>query len=84
MHLAAIPEAGRAQGHLRAADARAVDGEREENVGISHVVVVKEVFRAGLKGVGIERPAAEGDRYTELAFFVALTVQGNKAQDSGW
>ena len=40
--------------------------------------MVEEVVDAGLEGVGVEEPAAEGDLYAELVLFIALTVEGEK------
>jgi hypothetical protein len=40
--------------------------------------VVEEVVDAGLEGVGVEQPAAEGDLDAELMLFVALAVEGRE------
>ena len=66
MELAAIPEARRAQRQFRAANQSSVDRDGNEDVGFADVVVIEEIFGAGFEIVGIERPAANGNRDAEL------------------
>ncbi len=42
--------------------------------------MVEEIVGAGLEVVGVENPAAKGNRHTELMFFVPFAVQRGKAQ----
>ena len=79
IHLTAITKAGRAQGELPAADARAFDGDGEKEIGIVEIVVVKEVCGAREKVIGVKGPTAQGNGDAELMLFVALAVKRDEA-----
>ncbi len=79
MRLAEAPEMRRAQGELPGLNERALHGDGNEDAGLADVVVVEEIFGAGLEGVGVEQPAAEGNLHAELMLFVALAVQRDEA-----
>ncbi len=79
MGLSVAPQPGRVQGQLPGADQRSIDRDREVDAGVPHVGVVEEVVDAGLEGVRIEQPAAEGNLYTKLVLLIALSVQRSKA-----
>src|SRR5580704_17069987 len=72
IHLASIANARRLQGQLPSIDPRALDRNREKDIGIVEVVVVEEVLRPGEKIVGVERPTAQGNGDAELMLFIAL------------
>ena len=60
-----------------------VDGEREENIGISHAVVVEEIPGAGAEIVRRRSPALEGNGHPELVFFVALAAERDESRSPG-
>lgn len=80
MDLNAMPNPGGAERQFPATNHGAIDGERKEDVGIAYAIVVEEVGGVGLEVVGIESPSANGDGYSELMFFVPLSVQGNETK----
>ena len=55
-------------------------GDGDEDAGLADVLVVEEVFGAGLEGVGVEEPAVEGDLNAELMFFVAFSFEWDVAE----
>ena len=75
MNLAAIPDARRTKRDFPRVNQRAINRDGKKKIGFADIVVVEEIIRAGLKCVGIQRPAAEGNRDAELVLFVALAVQ---------
>src|SRR5271163_4318352 len=83
MKLTDIPYARRANRQLVALDQRAVDGERQERIGISDVVMVEEVLGVGMKMIHIDRPARNWNRQSELVFLIAFAVQRYKSQIIG-
>ena len=83
MGLAELPEARRAQRQLPGADECAVDGDREVDARVADVGVVEEVVDAGLEGVGVEEPVAEGNLHAELVLFVAFAVQRREGRIAG-
>src|ERR1035438_5926388 len=78
--LGAIMNAWRTQGEFPPIDARTLDGDGEKDVGIIEVVVVEEIVGASQKIVGVECPSSDRNRHSKLMFFIALPVQGGKAQ----
>ena len=53
--------AGRSGSELPSVDAGAVNGQREEDVGIAEHIVVEVIFRCGAEIVDVEAPAGNGD-----------------------
>src|SRR5271168_2146087 len=80
VELQAILDARRANRQFPAVDARALNGDGKENIGIVQIVVIEKVFRAGEKIVGVDGPALEGNGDAELVFFVAFAVERNEPQ----
>ena len=78
MQLTSVPETRGAKRNLRAANARSGNGDGDENVGLSDIVVVEKVYAAGFEIVDVQSPAANRDRHAELMFFVALAMQRNE------
>src|SRR6266446_5842982 len=56
VQLPAPEESGGAQGDLPPADSRAIDRQREKNIGIADAVVVKEISRPSVKSIGVDDP----------------------------
>src|SRR5579859_4230859 len=57
VQLCPLEQLGRTHGALPTANARPVEGEREEDAGVADHVVVEEVFGVGAEGVEIEGPS---------------------------
>ncbi len=76
--LAAVMDARRAQRKFPAVDARALNGDRDENLRVIEIVVVEEVGGASEKVVSVQDPAFEGNRDSELMLFVPLAMQGHE------
>lgn len=83
VELGAIKNARGGRGGFPALDAGAVDGEREEDVGVAENVVIEEILRGGAKVGDVEGPALEWDGQTELTLLVAFAVEGEKATRRG-
>src|SRR5215469_14081774 len=79
MELGATGDAWRAGGGFPTADASAVDGQREEDVGVAEDVVVEEIVGCGAEVGNVEGPACEGNGESELALFITLAVQRQEA-----
>src|ERR1700730_10136764 len=75
MSLTIAPLPGRAQCEFPPLYERSVDGDGIEEAGLANVGVVEGIVGAGLEGVGVEHPSAEGNLHAELMLFVALAVQ---------
>ena len=80
MDLGTVGNPGGAERQFPATNYSAIDGQRKEDVGIAYAIVVEEVGGVGLEVVGIESPSANGDGYSELMFFIPLSVQRNECQ----
>ena len=80
MELSASGDAGRVRGDFPAANAGAVDGEREENVGVAEHIVVEEVSGAGAEVGNVKGPARERNGQAEFVLFVALTAQRQETE----
>src|SRR5581483_3395424 len=73
----------RFHGRLEAADAGAVYGQREEDVGVAEHVVVEEVARGGMEVAEVEIPAAQRDGESELVCLIALAAKWQKSKALG-
>src|SRR5882672_100754 len=62
--------------HFPAADAGALQSEREKDIGVAQSIVVEEVLRPSAKIGNIEGPALERNRQAEFVLFVAFAVEG--------
>src|SRR6202000_1921279 len=80
MKLADIPQSGRADRQLIALDQGAINGERQEGVGVADVVVIEEILGQGMEGVEIDGPAVDRDAQAELILLVTLSMKGNESQ----
>ena len=80
VELGASCDARRVRGGFPAADAGAINGEREENIGIPEDVVVKEIPRAGAEVGNVKRPARQRDGQTKFMLLVALAAQREKTE----
>src|SRR5271170_5056951 len=78
--LRAIFDTRGTQRQFPAVDTRALNGYGNEQLRILEIIVVEEICGQGLKVVGIDGPAVEGNGYAELVFFVTLAMQWNEAQ----
>ena len=66
-------ETGRAQREFPSSNQGLGNGNGEEDVGRSDIVVVQKIGDVGLEVIGVEDPSAVRDGDAELMFFVALT-----------
>ena len=80
INLRPIADARRAQRKLPAVDARALNRDREKQVGIVEIIVVEEILGASEKIAGVQRPAVEWNGNAELVLFIAFAVERNEAQ----
>src|SRR6202007_3146936 len=80
VNLATVVDARGGQREFPAADARALNGNRDENFGVVEIVVIEKVPGAGEEVVGIDGPTAQGNGKAELVFFVALAVKRYESQ----
>src|SRR5947208_12994584 len=83
--LGAMKESRRAKSAFPSADACLLDGQRQENIRVAQDIVVEEVARPRAEAVHIQdpavkRPAVKGYGQAEFVLFVALSVQGQKAE----
>ena len=75
-----ISDVRRANGELPTNDTRCINGEREENVGVSDIAVIKIILGARLERIRVHGPSAHRNGHSKLRFLVPLTAQGNKAE----
>ena len=75
-----MEEPRRAKRAFPSANARLLDGQRQENIRVAQHIVVEKVARPGAEAVHIQDPAVERYGQAELVLFVALSVQGQKAE----
>ena len=75
VELAAIADARRAQGELPPVNARALNRDGKENVGVIQIVVIEEVAGARQEIVGVKGPASKRDSDPKLVLFVPFTVK---------
>src|SRR5487761_232598 len=80
MHLPNPPEPRRAKGRFPSANQGLLNREREEHIRVADVVVVKEILRARLERIGVQKPSTNRNRYAVLMFFIAFSAQRNEAQ----
>ena len=80
INLAAVVKARRAQNEFPAANARALDGDGDENLRVVEIVVVKEIIGASEEVIGVEGPATKRDSDAELVFFIAFAMKRHEAQ----
>ena len=78
VRLAQVPPTRRAEGELPGTLKRSVDGDWNVDAGVTNVGVVEDVVDPGCGRVGIKEPAAKRYLDAELAFFVALAVEGDE------
>src|ERR1035438_8923338 len=75
MGLQSMPEARRVERNFPCLNQSVREGQREEDVGFSNIVVIHEVGGPGLKCVNVEGPAAIRYPDSELIFLVSLASQ---------
>ena len=75
-----IPELRRAKGDFRAADQRRGVRQWDEDVGVSHFIVIEEIAGVGVVGVHIHRPTAQRHSESDVILNVAFARQGSKAE----
>ena len=80
INLRPIADVRRAQRKLPAIDARALNRDREKQVGIVEIIVVEEIFGAGQEIAGVENPSVERNSDAKLVLFISLTAERNEAQ----
>src|SRR5205085_11613296 len=80
MQLSAAEKLRRAQTGHPSANARALDGQGEKDIGIAHHVVVEEIPRVRLVRVPFERPIAERDAEPGLGLLIALAAQRQETE----
>src|ERR1700730_16200334 len=80
VYLAAVANAWGTHGKLPPVDARPLNGDGKEHIGVVEIIVVKEVFGASKKVVGVESPTPKGNGDSELVFLVTLPVERNESQ----
>lgn len=80
VNLCAIANARRTQRQFPAIDARALNRDGNEEVGIVEIVVVEEIPCQRLKIVGINRPPVKRNGHAELVLLVALAMQRHESQ----
>ncbi len=73
----------RAESQLPASDDGLLNGQGDEQVRFTDVIVIEKVVGAGFEVIGIDRPAVERDGHAELVFFVAFSEQGQEAKVVG-
>ena len=74
VNLSAIADAGRTQRKFPTADARALNRDGKEQVGIVEIIVIEIVLRTGQECVAIDRPAPQRNCDAVLMLFVAFAV----------
>src|SRR5208283_3445893 len=79
VNLSAMGKAGRAQREFPSANQGLGNGEGEEDVGGSDVVVVEKIGSLGFEVVGVKDPSTVRNGDAELMFFVALAVEWQEA-----
>src|SRR5690349_12461111 len=80
MQLGAAQQARRAHAGLPAANASALDGQREKNIRIAERVVVEEIARAGSEVREVEAPAFHRDGKAEFVLLVALALERQESE----
>src|SRR5579883_344006 len=80
INLCTLVNARRAKGQLPGIDARALNGDREKEIGVVEIVVIEKILGAGEKRVRVNGPAPERNRHAILVLFIALAVERNKAE----
>ncbi len=80
IHFSTMQQLRRAHRHFPAVEARVINRERKEDVGIADVVVVEIIMRALMVVIHVERPTTQRNSQAELMFLIALTAQRDKAQ----
>src|SRR5690349_4043829 len=80
MDLRSAPQPGRAQCQLPAANQGLIDGEREENIRFSDIVVIEKIGDARFEIVDIERPILVRNCHAELIFGITLAAQRNECE----
>ena len=80
INLRPIADARRAQRKFPPVDARALNRDREKQVGIVEIIVVEEILGASEKIAGIDGPSVERNGDAKLVLFIAFTVERNEAQ----
>src|ERR1039458_585461 len=74
-----MKQAGRADGHFRAADDRPQVSKRYEDARVADYIVVQKVDCAGVEAVHIERPPAERYAHPDIVLNIPLSMQRNEA-----
>src|SRR5579863_1300708 len=80
MKLAATPEAGRPQCEFPTLNHGGIPRDRPEDVRFSDIVMIEPIPGAGFKSIGVERPAAIGNRDAKLVLPIALATQGTESK----
>src|SRR5690242_10168923 len=80
INLCAIADARRPQGKFPPVNARALNRDREKQVGIVEIIMVEEIFGTSQEIAGVERPSVERNGDAKLVFFIALTVERDEPQ----
>ncbi len=80
MKLAAMPKAGGSQREFPSLNQGRFPRDRPEEIRFSDVVVIQPIAALVFESIGVESPAAIGNRDADLIFFIALAVQRSKSQ----
>src|SRR5579884_2732420 len=75
MYLPAIKQARRTHRHLLAINARRLNGNGEEEIGISDGVVIEVIAGADLEAIGFHNPSVQRNADAELRLLIALAVE---------
>ena len=80
VELSSSRNAWRGRSTLPTADARPIDGEGKENVGIAQDVVIEKVLRAGAEVGDVEDPARQRNGKPEFVLLITFTPQRQKTK----
>src|SRR5258708_40156763 len=67
-----IPHSRGSDRQLVALDQRAVNGERQERIGIPNAVGVEKILGVGVKMIHVDRPAVNRNRQPDLVLLTAF------------
>src|ERR1700747_3049221 len=79
MELNATGNSRRVGAYFPSTEAGAIDGQREENVGVAEHVVIEKVSGCSAEICDIEGPARQRNGESELPLFVPLSVERQKS-----
>src|SRR5207245_5403143 len=77
--LTATGQSRRVGAYFPSTETGAVDGQREEDVGVAEHVVIEKVSGCRAEICDIKRPARQRNRESELPLFVPLPVERQKS-----